>query len=243
MMISRSLPQKGSSASTPVKTCFDPILGYCCSNFAAHLRSAFERGGLDTVFVPWSSDVYEEVVYVVLDSSVTPILANPSAEQFAQVCRLVTRAKQVLWITIQDGNAAAPNLGNSLITGFARSARSENEPLQLVTLGVYQDITKGKVHIIKAICEVFVASFGPSFTKRSTLETEYTIRDDRIIIPRLIPDTQINPAVTGFGRTPKPVLTRFHRPLQSLKLHVEKPGLLDSLVFHNFTPRGLQEMN
>ena len=241
MMISRSQPRKENSALTPVKICFDSTLGDYCSKFAAHLRSAFEAQGFDSSFASWSSDVSEEVIFVVLDSGGTSVLANPTAERFAQVCRLVTRAKRILWVTTQDDNTAGLNLGKSLMTGFARSARSENERLQLVTLNGCQSSTKGDMHIIKAISEVLTASFGSVSTKPNTLETEYAFQGDRLYIPRLIPDAQINQVVTGHRRASKPDLTLFHRPHHSLKLHVEKPGLLASLIFQNFTSKRLQE--
>ena len=53
----------------------------------------------------------------------------------------------------------------------------------------------------------------------------------QLFVPRLIPDVQVNRLVTGAANAHTEELTLFQDPHRSLRLHVEKPGLLDSLIF------------
>lgn len=231
MMISRAEYQVETSKMPFVEILVEPRLRAHLSRFARELCSALEAKGFPARIPSWQSsqETCEDKVYVLLDSSEQPLLANLSSERFQEIRGLVTKAKNIFWITAARSNqSSVPDKG--LTTGFARSARSENEGLKLVTFDVRSDLLMDQ-GIAKATSTVFSAAFS-SFSAQSSLgETEYAYKDGQILIPRLIPDHRINDMVTGTNRTPKAEPTLFKQSQRSLKLHVGKPGLLDSLVF------------
>ncbi|KAL8787994.1 MAG: hypothetical protein Q9213_001886 [Squamulea squamosa] len=183
----------------------------------------------------------EQATYIVLDEGHAPFLMNPSEEGFARLASLMTRARRILWVTIQAGNDPPSNVGRSLITGLSRSARSENQTLQFVILHCFQQGSDSNNRIVRAIDRISAASFGPILHENQLPEPEYILQNGQLSILRLIPDTTINRMLVGTDQVSRANLTCFNNPNRCLKLCVEKPGLLDSLVFHRFWPEGLDE--
>ena len=232
MMISRANYRSINPNLPFVEILVGPKLSVHLDKVANELCSALEAKGFPACVQSWtaSKTIREDKVYVILDSTGQPLLANLSSERFQEVRGLVTKAKQVFWISAADSNTVLSVPDKGLTTGFARAARSENEGLKLITFDVRSGSSTDK-RIIKAASTVFSAAFSSPSTQNSMVETEYAYQDGQILIPRLIPDSRINDMITGTNQTPKAEPTLFKQSQRSLKLHVEKPGLLDSLVF------------
>ena len=233
MMISRADYQESTPQLPSVEVLIEPRLSKPLSGFARELCSALEAKGFPASVASFKSseDISESKIYLILDSSNMPFLANLSGERFQQMRDLVTRGKLIFWISVGDGITTTSLPEKGLNTGFARAARSENEGLKLITLDIRNQGSKGDKGAMEAISAVFSAAFDPSSAQNSLAETEYAYQDGQIVIPRLMPDNRINDIVTGTDQTPKAELTLFRKSQRSLKLHVGKPGLLDSLVF------------
>ena len=232
MMISRTDYQAETSMLPYVEILVEPTFDEHLGGSARGLCATLEAQGFAACILSWTSskNIREDKIYVILDSSDQPLLANLSSERFQKIRGLVTRAKQVFWIGAGDSGKAMSVPDKGLTTGFARAARSENEGLKLVTFDVRSSLPMDK-ETTEATSAVFSAAFGPSSAQSSLAETEYAYKDGQILIPRLIPDNRINDMVTGKNQTPKAEPTLFKQSQRSLKLHVGKPGLLDSLVF------------
>ena len=232
MMISRTNYQVRTPTLPFVEILVEPRLGVHLEEFAKGLCSSLEVKGFTSCVKSWTSSeaIREDKVYVVLDSSEKPLLAHMSSERFQEIRDLVTRAKQIFWISAHDSNSMVSVPEKGLTTGFARAARSENEGLKLITFDVCSNFLKDK-ELINVTSTVFSDAFSSSSAHISLAETEYSYEDGRMLIPRLIPDDRINSTVTGTNKTPKAEPTLFKQSQRSLKLHVGKPGLLDSLVF------------
>ena len=231
MMISRTNHQAEAPSLPIVEILVEPRLGVHLEEFAKGLCSSLEVKGFPARVQSWTSSqvIREDKIYVVLDSSEQPLLAHMSSERFQEIRDLVTKAKQIFWISAYDSNSMVSVPEKGLTTGFARAARSENEGLKLITFDIGSKFLKDK-EIIDTTSTVFSEAFSSS-TQTSLAETEYAYEDGRILIPRLIPDDRINSMVTGTNKTPNAESTLFKQSQRSLKLHVGKPGLLDSLVF------------
>ena len=232
MMISRADYQAETPKLPSVEILVEPTFDEHLGGSARGLCSALEAKGFAACILSWTSskNICENKIYVILDSSDQPLLANLSSEWFQKIRGLMTRAKQVFWISAADSDKAISVPDKGLTTGFARAARSENEGLKLVTFDVCSSLPMDK-EAIETTSAVFSAAFGPSSAQSSLAETEYAYKDRQILIPRLIPDNRINDMVTGKNQTPTAEPTLFKQSQRSLKLHVGKPGLLDSLVF------------
>ena len=232
MMISRTNYQVEAPKLPFVEVLVEPRLGAHLEELAKGLCSSLEAKGFPACIQSWKSSeaIREDKVYVVLDSSEQPLLAYMSNERFQEIRDLVTRAKQIFWISAYDSNSMVSVPEKGLTTGFARAARSENEGLKLITFEIHSNFLKDK-ELINATSAVFSEAFKSSSAQISLAETEYAYKDGRTLIPRLIPDDRINSMVTGTNKTPKTEPTLFKQSQRSLKLHVGKPGLLDSLIF------------
>lgn len=232
MMISRADYRVGSPRLPLVEILVDSNQGVRLDIFANELCSTLEANGFPAGIQPWTSTkpICEDKVYVIIDSSNQPSLANLSSERFQEIRSLLTKAKQIFWISAADSNTVVSVPDKGLTTGFARAARSENEGLKLITFDVRTNLSLDK-GTIKAASTVFSAAFGLSSAQISMAETEYAYESGQIFIPRLIPDHGINDVITGTNQIPKAEPTLFRQSQRSLKLHVGKPGLLDSLVF------------
>lgn len=180
--------------------------------------------------------VSEEATYIVFDEGHHPCLMNPSEDGFARLASLMSRAHRILWVTVQAGNDPPPNAGRALITGLSRSARSENQTLQLVTLTCFLEGTHSGELIVRAIRQVLVASFDSGSKQNNMPEPEYVLQNGQLSILRLVPDTAINRILIGSDQTDRADITLFNQPDRCLKLCVDKPRLLDSLMFRHFRP-------
>ena len=119
-----------------------------------------------------------------------------------------------------------------LITGLARSSRYDNEALRMVTLDIDphqpNPETTGSL-IVNVLDKSFVATAGQPLTS----DVEVVEREGRLLVPRLVEDSQLQNFLTS--RTsdlePEPELHPFFQANGVFRLEVATPGLLDSLRF------------
>ena len=203
------------------------------ANLMQDLASNLKRRGARPRFVPWpSSDDIDEAVYLVIDMEQESLLLNPAPQLFAQISILFTQASRILWITGGQDRSDCINAENGLITGFARIARAENVTLKVVTVDIQQDISIERAGPMQAICSILYDSLQCGPENGDSTDLEYAYRRGQVFIPRLIPDYKINTLAMTTGNI-KPTIEAalFHQRQRALRLYVEKPGLLDSLVF------------
>ncbi|EDN96879.1 hypothetical protein SS1G_01807 [Sclerotinia sclerotiorum 1980 UF-70] len=201
-------------------------------SFASDAFLHFQKQGLTTSFSSWSQPEPEDSgLYLVIDCSDNPLLVNPSQETFRKITRLATQGARILWVSIpKDSDNFSANAETSLISGFARVARMENERLKFSTLDVQQAYSSQKTAILTIISEI-IMRLGA--VNKYPEESDYIFRDDQIYIPRLIPNDFLNAVVTSHTYNPQFELGEFRQLDRALKLHVEAPGLLDTMVFRD----------
>ena len=215
--------------------------------FHKDLNSEIVRKGFDSRVVPWSlAEVDSTTIYIVLDDQNMPLLANPSSEVFEQIRRLLKMSQQILWITGSQGHASLPDSRHGLVTGFSRGARAEIDELRLVVLDLQYDkmlaSKEAEAEAIRATLNVFMSSFAAR-GKPGPIETEFALRDNKLLIPRLLPAPDVNKAITRSQDPAEPDLVNLSTCERPLRLQVTKPGLLDSLVFVNDTRASSQMQN
>lgn len=114
----------------------------------------------------------------------------------------------------------SPKPEQAIIVGLARTARSENEHLRLVTFDI--DQTFDSDHLSQRILQLLHSQIQ---------EDELTERDGKIFIPRLEADDSLNSKLrNGVGHEAK--LEPFNQP-GSLALEIQKVGLIDSLAYRS----------
>ena len=163
------------------------------------------------------------------------VLSRCNEAQLISIQKRLSSASRVLWVTA-GGTMDVGYAEASLMTGLARSARSDNEALHLVTLDL-DPCQKSAEDTARIIVDTLQASFNARVGAESR-EFEYAERDCRIYVPRLVEDQTLQTYLTASTTQPETELQPFFQQDRYLRLEVESPGLLDSMRFiEDETPR------
>jgi len=188
MMVSKAIAPSEKLASPGVAIIAKPST--YLNNFASELSSTLGVKGLQTSIETWSSYRNDDsLVYVVLDDSSNPILANPSPSVFVQRTKLVSQANSIFWISVPGGSAAR-NSEKDLVVSQARTARKENGGKKFITFELQEHIKESSASIMEKISDILSASFYTPLGQRSE-EFEYTY-NGQVLIPRLIPNFKLD---------------------------------------------------
>ena len=147
--------------------------------------------------------------------------------QWASIRSMLSSASSVLWIT-RGGSMESTSPQSGLITGLARSARTDNPALCFVTLDLDPHGTSPD-GAASAIVQILDKSFGTGAGKLAN-EAEFAERAGRILIPRVMEKKSLYEHIaanTTFKNRTQP----FMQTDRILRLEVGTPGLLDSLHF------------
>ncbi|RAK99944.1 putative polyketide synthase [Aspergillus ibericus CBS 121593] len=126
-------------------------------------------------------------ICVVLCDLNTSELAHVDKETFPAIKRIFLEASGVLWVT-KGGTLLSDDPDASLITGFARTARSESAVRRIVTL----DFDKRTPD--EDIAELIYRVIEHRFSKDdpSAIDYEYAAQDGLLLLPRVTEDTALN---------------------------------------------------
>lgn len=226
-IVSKAIGEK--SALKPVEVICSSSYSTVIQDFANDLVASYQHNGFSASIKPWPSQVQRGVIYVVIDDGGKPLLVHPTKEQFHQVSSLTTGAEAVVWISAHDDSSADTNPERGLVTGLLRVARVENSESNIVVVDIQQSVSKDREEVVAAMSNLLSQTFEPISEDERSTEVEFVYKDGQVHISRALPDVDLNRYIEA-GK-PKTDLGPFHQPGRSLKLQVEKSGLLDSLVF------------
>ena len=229
LMISRALRDRIVVGPVNLLT---PSLSDSARAFEERLNAVLTGEGIDSRATPWPSEVVDkDMVYLLLDDQNEPLLSQATSHHFRALCTLLTQARRILWVTFRSVKPQVPDCHAGMAVGFARSARCANPMLRLVTLDLRDSLPTIKEDVTATISAILVKSYGPDITEATPVENEYAYGAGRLTIPRLLPQSKINNTLNGKPEALEETVARFHQALRSFKLHVGKPGLLNSLTF------------
>ncbi|OAQ57609.1 polyketide synthase [Pochonia chlamydosporia 170] len=163
-------------------------------------------------------------------SSNQGFLPDINQENWDSLKRLILSTKDITYVT-RGGTQDSNNPSANLMTGMARSIRSENMGLNLTTLDVEHGALLSKDESVAAIITVF--SVGSNSGDSETPDWEYAIRNGNPMVQRVLLENDINDVALTLHTAPKPELTSFQQPGRPLKLGVGTPGRLDTLRFED----------
>ena len=167
----------------------------------------------------------------------SPILSTCTEAQWLSIREMLSSASTVLWVT-SGGTMDVNSAEAGLIPGLARSSRSDNQALRLVTLDLdpNQNSPEQTARLIADVLDkTFVNRTGGELTK----DVEYVERGGRILIPRLVEDTNLQQYLTSSTTIPEPETQPFFQADRTLRLEVGTRDLLDSLRFVEDTTASL----
>ena len=128
-------------------------------------------------------------ICIVLCDLNTSVLVHVHKETFTAIKRIFLEASGVLWVT-QGGTMLYSNPDVSLVTGFARTARSESAVRRIVTLDLDRRHCANKADISELICRVIERHF--LIDEQRAIDDEYAAQDGLLLLPRIIEDTALN---------------------------------------------------
>ena len=131
-----------------------------------------------------------------LDGCETPLLADSDPLMFKHITRLLRDGRHVLWLGFQENSTTGEDPSRFLINGLARIAQAENSQLHMVTLCIQQDTRVSQEKLLQVIATIIETSFGYARHLSATKEREYIYRQGKLLIPRLLPDMQLNRRVS-----------------------------------------------
>ena len=165
------------------------------------------------------TDTTENIVILAsIDEDLYFECSDDNAEKYDSVQRLLNRqGHNVVWL-LEGATMESQRPEHAIISGLARSARSENDQLRLVIL----DATQGCDEI--AVAQRLMQLLDPGIN-----EDEVTERNGTLLIPRIEADDMLNAKIPN-GVNAEPRLEKFGQK-RPLALKIGRVGLLETLVF------------
>lgn len=121
-----------------------------------------------------------------------PLLGSLQNEELKGIQSLTTFATSIIWVTC-GGLLSGQHPEYAMASGLARSLRSENVSLDLVTLDINPNTTTDE-RLAEIIVDIV---FSRSNGEARTRETEYLVDNGLVHISRLIPCNQCNEMVVN----------------------------------------------
>ncbi|KAL4961848.1 uncharacterized protein BDV14DRAFT_210828 [Aspergillus stella-maris] len=173
-------------------------------------------------------------IIVLLEATADFLMNPPSSNAWVTIRDILCNAATVLWVS-SGGAMACPSPQQALITGLARSLRSENHGINLHVLDLEHDAVSATSvsQAAEDIVQVYSRVITQSTDSHSAWEYELAIRDRGLYIPRLVPDEACNEYI-------RDTVSRYHPRLESgiaadpdraLELHIRSPGAWDTLFW------------
>ncbi|KAK2793589.1 putative secondary metabolism biosynthetic enzyme [Onygenales sp. PD_12] len=162
---------------------------------------------------------------LVLDELESSLLPTLSPERWKSLKGLLSTSKRILWVT--KGSQMSINVPeNAMIHGLGRTVRSEDPSISLTTLDVSGDSVNVTIDVIDAILH----GLGTPNTAHS-VESEFVERGGLIHVGRVQPDDKVNDTANDSIQALTPVIQSLHDSPAMIRLHCERVGTTDSLVF------------
>jgi acyl transferase domain-containing protein/NAD(P)-dependent dehydrogenase (short-subunit alcohol dehydrogenase family) len=195
-----------------------------------------------------SLDMEKDCIRVIVDDGPVCVLERPSIETFQIVKSLVSRRGRILWVSTQgdspDTRSGLTQRGpsNGLLRGFLRSARSENQDLQVTTVDIQRDIPDNPIaqsSLFRLLSHILDTTLLRSGVEDYDVDQEFVIRDNDILVPRILPNDKMD----AFLRQTT-AMNLSSTTLQSDGLYIVSGGLGDigRRICSRFSERGAKHI-
>lgn len=172
-----------------------------------------------------------KIVVVTLELT-HPFLAFCDESSFEHIKRVFSLAKGVVWLT-NSGALDCANPLNSLVTGLMRSARSENRLARLLTVDI--DVSQESPGLAASILFKLLRTTFESDDATGNMDFEYTIREGKILLPRLVEDEELNQSMDA-GQGSRTLREEcFFQEHRNLALNIGTAGLLETMAWADTT--------
>lgn len=171
---------------------------------------------------------------VLSDGSKSP-WRNPTENVFEKIKAVFTTSAGVLWVT-SGALFECTNPVANMVTGFARTARSEYGNNVVVTLDLdpntqYPSGKDQSLKTIQALIGRHLLKPQDSGPLEHVTDHEYAERAGRLLIPRFVPNKPVNQSLKSLLGTVEFEMVPFEQDARQLVVEVGTPGLLDTIHF------------
>ncbi|KAI0383025.1 hypothetical protein F5Y04DRAFT_270134 [Hypomontagnella monticulosa] len=187
------------------------------------LHSTLEASGwaISQQSLPFSGPTNGAVV-LVLDELSQPVLKQVNGQQWETIKELVSSGNPLLWVT-KGAQYPVTDPDNAMVHGLFRVARQEDPTVKLTTLDVQSSTSPATSWAIEKVLGLL--------KNEASVETEYMERNGILHIQRIMPDTLVNDFRHAEEEGLQPVVKPFHGTEVQVKLHAERLGTLQSLMW------------
>ncbi|KAK8167444.1 polyketide synthase [Phyllosticta citribraziliensis] len=156
------------------------------------------------------------------------LLANASPQIFSAVQKILTKANGVLWVT-KGAYKNPTNPSVNMAAGLIRTIRSE-AAAKAATLDLDPVSKLETYQRVELIVDVFRKVFAQ---EEIDADMEFTEEKGCLVVPRVVPDEEMNLYVHRETQDSEPYLQPFNQPGRRLRLAIASPGALDTLYFED----------
>lgn len=132
-------------------------------------------------------------VCIVLSDLKASLFAHPDPKLLEALKQVFLQSAGVLWVT-RGGTINATNPDAGLVTGFARTARSESGVSPIVTLDLDGQNMVSRHHAAAIIINLFRHRF---IENNTTDDVEYVEKGGVLLIPRVVENIQLNQSIAS----------------------------------------------
>ncbi|KAK8045422.1 hypothetical protein PG993_005446 [Apiospora rasikravindrae] len=166
---------------------------------------------------------------VLLDASKREgCLPSISKQDWEALQHIILSSRDTIYVT-RGGAVESQNPSANLMTGLARSIRSENFDCRLTTLDLDYESPLDTQATVSAVCQVFIKACNAK--NGEAFDWEVAVRKGLPMVPRAVLGKEMNDVLTELNVPPEPREMPFHQEGRPLTLAVGKPGRLDTLHF------------
>jgi SAM-dependent methyltransferase len=132
-------------------------------------------------------------IKLIIDNGDSPLLAGLTPEIFKTLQNMLNKQVKIIWVTVGTNPGALTDPRRNLITGLARSAQAENDSLHMVTVDIQRYSLHQSTDLTKQLYDIMQQTY---FQPAAKSEREYIIRENTVLVPRLLPSNTLNDWMT-----------------------------------------------
>ncbi|KAK6072395.1 polyketide synthase [Seiridium cupressi] len=155
-------------------------------------------------------------------------LSSVGKQDWDALKHLIFSCKDVTYLT-RGGSVHSENPEANMITGLARSIRSENPGIAMSILDLDVNAVLESDETIASVHKAFTMNGSMSHLERP--DWEVAIRDGKPMVQRLILEKGMSELIKSFNIAPEPSQACFKQEGRPLTLDIGTPGRLDTLRF------------
>jgi SAM-dependent methyltransferase len=152
------------------------------------MKTQIPNASVSRISIDRISDTTGSVCIFLIESEES-ILPAISETQWESIKQVISQAKDVLWIG-RGGAVGSPSPESNLVVGMGRTIRTEKPSSRFVTVDLETDDSPEQA--ANAISKVLCHTMMCQVQSKQNHDSEYALREGRVFVPRIVPDTQIN---------------------------------------------------